>query len=375
MANSGQRADAVAAQSFRDVIGRFATGVTVITAHADGHDHGMTASAVSSLSLTPPMLLVCINLASPTGDAVHRSRRFTVNVLAEDQARLAQRFATRHDDRFDGVATVRGQLGALMLSGALAHIECRVAEDVAAGTHRIFIGEVVDAVGRDGAPLAYFRGQYGQLHLARHDPAYSVLRDRVLAREAPDELSAAALAADTGLPAARIDRALTQLSREGLLTGDPVTGYHVVEVAPAAVSDALDARCAIELGAADLGVPRATDVELEELRRRAEHTVPQTAGDRSVDVDAYARDNTAFHEALVGLAGSSALLDAYRSLNLPGILVRGLGLNPALTAAHAEDHRRIARAYAARDLPAARDAITAHTERTRATHAAADAAP
>jgi flavin reductase (DIM6/NTAB) family NADH-FMN oxidoreductase RutF len=364
---------APAPQTFRDVIGRFATGVTVVTTHHDGHDHGMTASAVSSLSLEPPMLLVCINVASPTGDAVHRSRMFTINVLAESQATLAQRFAERHDDKFDGVATARGTLGALTLNGALAHIECRVVEDVAAGTHRIFIGEVARAIGREGAPLAYFRGEYGQLHLSRQDPVYAVLRERILSGELDgSELSSAAFAADTGLPPGRIDRALTQLAAEGLLAGDPVRGYRVAPVTPTAVSDALDARCAIELGAAELGIARASGVEVDALRMLADRTEPPIVDGRGVDVEAYAVANAAFHEALVGLAGSPPLLQAYRDLSLPGILVRGLGdtrsSSEALSGALADDHRAIVRAYESRDLAAARRAIIAHTERTKAIH-------
>lgn len=363
---------APAPQTFRDVIGRFATGVTVVTTHHDGDDHGMTASAVSSLSLEPPMLLVCINVASPTGDAVHRSRMFTINVLAEGQATLAQRFAERHDDKFGGVATARGTLGALTLNGALAHIECRVVEDVAAGTHRIFIGEVARAIGREGAPLAYFRGEYGQLHLSRQDPVYAVLREHILSGELDSELSAAAFAADTGLPPGRIDRALTQLAGEGLLAGDPVRGYRVAPVTPTAITDALDARCAIELGAAELGVARATGVELDALRMLADRTEPPIVSGSGVDVEGYAVANAAFHEALVGLAGSPPLLQAYRGLSLPGILVRGLGetrsSSAALSGALADDHRAIVRAYESRDLAAARRAIIAHTERTKAIH-------
>jgi flavin reductase (DIM6/NTAB) family NADH-FMN oxidoreductase RutF/DNA-binding FadR family transcriptional regulator len=364
------------AQTFRDVIGRFATGVTVVTTHHDGHDHGMTASAVSSLSLQPPMLLVCINVASPTGDAVHRSRIFTINVLAEGQANLAQRFATSHADKFEGVSTARGTLGALTLTGALASIECRVVEDVAAGTHRIFIGEVAHAEAREGAPLAYFRGEFGQLHLSRRDPVYAVLRERILSGELDGvELVAATFATETGLPAGRIDRALTQLAREGLLAGDPVRGYRVAPVTPSAITDALDARCAIELGAAQLGIARATPAELDDLRTLADRTEPPIADSRAVDIAGYAAANTAFHEALVNLAGSPTLLRAYRGLSLPGILVRGLGDTGSsartLTSALAEDHRAIARAYEARDLAAARRAIVEHTERTKATHAAA----
>jgi flavin reductase (DIM6/NTAB) family NADH-FMN oxidoreductase RutF len=151
------------AQNFRDVVGRFATGVTIVTTQHAGTNYGMTASAVSSLSLEPPMLLVCINRASPTGDAVRRSGVFIVNVLSEDQADLARRFAMRVPDRFAGVEVARTTLGPVRIAGALAHIECQVVEGVDAGTHTIFIAEVEHAQGREGAPLAYFRGQYTSL--------------------------------------------------------------------------------------------------------------------------------------------------------------------------------------------------------------------
>jgi flavin reductase (DIM6/NTAB) family NADH-FMN oxidoreductase RutF/DNA-binding FadR family transcriptional regulator len=373
MARAGQHDAATGrttAQTFRDVVGRFATGVTVVTTRHDGRDFGLTASAVSSLSLEPPMLLVCINLASPTGDAIHRSGVFTVNVLAEDQARLAQRFATRHVDKFTGVETARGGLGTVTLAGALACIDCHVVEDVVAGTHRIFIGAVQHAVGREGAPLAYFRGQFGQVHLPQHDPVYAMLRADLLAA-GPADLSAADLAARTGASRGRIDRALAQLAREGLLTGDPLNGYRVASVTPHAATDALDARCAIELGAAELSVGRTTPAELAELRRRAEHMVPLVGDGTTADIEAYARANTAFHEALVELAESSALLNAYRSLGLPGLLVRGLGRSSPLTAAIVDDHRAIVQAYEDGDLAAARAAIIRHTDRAKAIHGAA----
>src|SRR5919205_1109278 len=88
---------------YRHVIGHFATGVTVITSHHEGTDHGATASAVSSVSLDPPSLLVCLNRAAVTERAVRESGSFAVNILREDQGELAIRFAGRHGDKFAGV--------------------------------------------------------------------------------------------------------------------------------------------------------------------------------------------------------------------------------------------------------------------------------
>jgi flavin reductase (DIM6/NTAB) family NADH-FMN oxidoreductase RutF len=122
---------------FRRVIGSFMSGVVVITTRADdGTPHGMTVSAVSSLSLDPPMLLVCLHSASGTQEAVRKSGRFAVNILAEDQGWLAERFAKPAANKVDGVAVRTGQTGVPLLEGALAVVECEVAEAVAGGTHR-----------------------------------------------------------------------------------------------------------------------------------------------------------------------------------------------------------------------------------------------
>lgn len=150
---------------FRDVIGHFATGVTVVTALHDGRPYGTTASAVTSLSLEPPMLLVCMNKESATGAAMDASAQFGVNILEEGQADLAVRFATKASDKFDGVPTTTGVWGEPLLAEALATLECRVVERTTGGTHVVFFGEVEHAAARSGAPLAYFRGRFGRLEL------------------------------------------------------------------------------------------------------------------------------------------------------------------------------------------------------------------
>ncbi len=148
---------------FRDVIGHFATGVSVITARVDGADYGVTVSAVCSVSLEPPMLLVCLNRSSRTQGAVSRAASFAMNVLRRDQSDLARRFASTRDDKFDGVDVAYGTLGHPLLAGALAHVECSVVEQATGGTHTIFIAEVEHAERFDGEPLLYFRGQFGWL--------------------------------------------------------------------------------------------------------------------------------------------------------------------------------------------------------------------
>jgi flavin reductase (DIM6/NTAB) family NADH-FMN oxidoreductase RutF len=156
---------------FRNVIGHFASGVTVITTTDGGRRHGTTASAVTSLALEPPMLLVCMNRESATGVAMARAGAFAVNILGEDHGELAIRFARKGDDKFEGVDIARGECGQPLLADAIAHVECRVTEQVAAGTHVVFIAEVEAATAQVGAPpLAYYRGRFGRLEIADEVP-------------------------------------------------------------------------------------------------------------------------------------------------------------------------------------------------------------
>jgi flavin reductase (DIM6/NTAB) family NADH-FMN oxidoreductase RutF len=157
----------VSAEDFRGVIGRFASGVTVITTARDGERFGTTASAVSSLSLEPPMVLICMNRSSSTGAAVADSGRFAINILGEGQEELARRFATKDPDKFAGADIEPGPHGQPLLAGALATIECDVVDEVSGGTHTVFLGEVRSAASVEGSPLAYFRGEFSRLREAR----------------------------------------------------------------------------------------------------------------------------------------------------------------------------------------------------------------
>jgi flavin reductase (DIM6/NTAB) family NADH-FMN oxidoreductase RutF len=154
----------VTCEEFRDLIGRFATGITVVTTVAEGVPYGTTASAVTSVSLAPPMLLICMNRQSTTGQAISRTGHFAVNVLAEEQGYLADLFA-RKGSSFTGLSIIPGCRNAPLLPDALATFECEVIEKVQAGTHTVMIGTVDRASGRLGMPLAYFCGQQGRLSL------------------------------------------------------------------------------------------------------------------------------------------------------------------------------------------------------------------
>jgi flavin reductase (DIM6/NTAB) family NADH-FMN oxidoreductase RutF len=154
-------------EEFREVIGHFASGVTIVTVSADGRPYGTTASAVTSLALEPPMLLVCLKRESATGRAMAAAGAFAVNILGEEHGELATRFARKGGDKFAGVELTDGEQGHPLLATAIAQLECRVTEQVAAGTHVVFIAEVEAATAQRGAPpLAYFRGRFGRLELA-----------------------------------------------------------------------------------------------------------------------------------------------------------------------------------------------------------------
>jgi 4-nitrophenol 2-monooxygenase / 4-nitrocatechol 4-monooxygenase, reductase component len=148
---------------FRDVIGHFATGVAVITARADGRDYGTTASALTSLSMEPPMLLICLKGDSETHAAIRATGRFAVNVLRADQEHVARRFAVKSPTKFEGAEIGRSNNQLPTLVGALAHLECRVAETAVGGTHTVFLADVEDASAFGGEPLTYYRGRFGHV--------------------------------------------------------------------------------------------------------------------------------------------------------------------------------------------------------------------
>jgi flavin reductase (DIM6/NTAB) family NADH-FMN oxidoreductase RutF len=151
--------------TFRAVLGRFATGVTIVTARdEDGKDQGMTVSAFCSLSLHPPLVLLCLDHAATLLPALPLETVFAVNVLSEGQEALSRRFASEVDNRFDGVGYTRGPSGSPLLDEALAHVECRVEARHEAGDHTILVGRVEYVQASEVAgPLLYYRSGYARL--------------------------------------------------------------------------------------------------------------------------------------------------------------------------------------------------------------------
>jgi flavin reductase (DIM6/NTAB) family NADH-FMN oxidoreductase RutF/pimeloyl-ACP methyl ester carboxylesterase len=156
------------ARTLRDALGCFATGVTVVTARtADGTPVGLTANSFTSVSLDPPLLLVCIANSAGSAGALREAEHFAVNVLQIGQQPVSNLFAGKGEDRFAGTGWSDGESGVPVLSGSLGSFECRRSAVHEGGDHFILVGEVTCArfePRRD--PLLYFRGKYRRLHFA-----------------------------------------------------------------------------------------------------------------------------------------------------------------------------------------------------------------
>jgi len=126
-------------------------------------DVGMTVSALSSVSLEPPLVLICIAHDASIYGSLSKATHFIANILCEGQEAIARRFAERGTNRFDGIGYERGQNGAAVLLETLGYIECEVVARHEAGDHDVIIGEVEVAVANEGKPLLYYRGGYAQL--------------------------------------------------------------------------------------------------------------------------------------------------------------------------------------------------------------------
>lgn len=155
---------AIDAPEFRRILGHWVTGVAVVAARqGPGPPCGLTANAVASLSLDPPLVLVCIDHGADSHDCIRAAGAFSVNVLDAEQERLARRFAELETgDKFEGVAYRVGATGSPVLEDALAWVDCRIRESHDGGDHTIFIGEVVAGDAREGSPLVFYRGGYGR---------------------------------------------------------------------------------------------------------------------------------------------------------------------------------------------------------------------
>lgn len=151
---------------FRELCGRFATGVAIVTAFdTDGAPAGMTANSFASLSLAPPLISINVDHSADFHRTIGVAPGFVVNMLAHDQEALSRRFAggAQGPDRFSGIGYRRTERGGAVLDGGIGFIECEVAERMPTGDHTLIIGRVIGGETQEGRPLLYFRGGYHSL--------------------------------------------------------------------------------------------------------------------------------------------------------------------------------------------------------------------
>jgi flavin reductase (DIM6/NTAB) family NADH-FMN oxidoreductase RutF len=154
----------IGTDEFRAALGRFASGITVVTTKdANGRFFGITVSAFCSVSLEPRLILVCIDKNTGSHHALEETHAFVVNILRDDQGHLSDRFAAFLPDKFDAVKFRLGLNGLPILEDVLANLECRLVNSYDGGDHTIFVGEVAEATINDGKPLLHWRGDYREI--------------------------------------------------------------------------------------------------------------------------------------------------------------------------------------------------------------------
>jgi flavin reductase (DIM6/NTAB) family NADH-FMN oxidoreductase RutF len=155
---------AIGQDEFRAALGRFASGVTVVTTrNAAGRFHGITVSAFCSVSLEPPLVLICIEKVTGSHYALEESGIFIVNILDRSQQFLSEHFATQLPEKFEGIKYHPGMEGIPVLDDALVSLECRITQICDGGDHSIYIAGVENAEIKDGSPLVYFHGNYREI--------------------------------------------------------------------------------------------------------------------------------------------------------------------------------------------------------------------
>lgn len=154
----------ISKDEFRAALARFASGVTVVTTRDDENRlHGITVSAFCSVSLEPPLILVCIDKEAGSHYAFEQSRAFVVNILREDQQFLSDRFASQLPDKFADVKYRAGIENLPVLEDVLVNLECRLVHAYDGGDHTVYIGEIVVSTVNEGKPLIYFHGEYRKI--------------------------------------------------------------------------------------------------------------------------------------------------------------------------------------------------------------------
>jgi flavin reductase (DIM6/NTAB) family NADH-FMN oxidoreductase RutF len=151
-------------ETFRRLLSRFASGIAIVTARDDDRDLGMTVSAFCSVSLSPPLVLVCVDRGASMHGVLLRHPKMGISIMASEHEAHCRRFADKKETRrFQGVSFTRGDSGVALLDEAMAHLECQLVQHCDAGDHTIFVAEVERGAMREARPIVYYRGQFAQL--------------------------------------------------------------------------------------------------------------------------------------------------------------------------------------------------------------------
>ncbi|MFJ7747483.1 flavin reductase family protein [Peribacillus sp. NPDC097295] len=160
--STNQATGTVTSETFRPIISNFATGVSIITVRHNKKDYGLTASAVCSVSLDPPMLLICVNQNTGTQKAIMEAGSFNVHILGKQQGELALKFSKANTDKFEDLVYSYSDLGNPLFPNVVAQIECQLYKEMTGGTHSVFLGKVHSAKAITENPLLYLKGQFGE---------------------------------------------------------------------------------------------------------------------------------------------------------------------------------------------------------------------
>jgi flavin reductase (DIM6/NTAB) family NADH-FMN oxidoreductase RutF len=158
---------AISNDEFKVALGRYASGVTVVTTKdTDGKLHGLTVSAFNSVSMNPPLILVCISKKTGSYESFEESKSFAVNILDESQIQISNHFASHSEDKFSGQNYELNKNGLPILADCLANLECTLENSYDGGDHTIFVGKIEKATTQDGKPLVYWKNNYRRLESA-----------------------------------------------------------------------------------------------------------------------------------------------------------------------------------------------------------------
>lgn len=349
---------------FRDVAGHFATGVTVITTMNEDVPVGTTASAVASLSMDPPMMLVCLNRSSATHDHIAASGAFGVNIMSQGQGGTAYAFAKKGADKFSGVAWNPANNGVPLIDDSLASIACRVVETTVGGTHTVFLGEVTHAEAFPGEPLTYYRGAFGRFEHDAAEQAYAMLRQHVLQRETPADatLDLMVLAESSRSRPEYLRQASVRLEAEGLVRRSADGSVAVAPISAELARGFFAAQAAIEAGVVDTCLAHASDEQIEMLQRSQSSVERFVESPESTDIAGYIEVVRDFHRTLISLSPSAQLVGAYEELSTAALW---FSILPEGARIRMLDHANLldmAEAVSTRDTEAARSAIRRHLD-------------